>query len=152
MRLLCDEMLGRLARWLRAAGHDTRLATPGQDDRAVLWTAIAEDRLLLSRDRGFAERKAATGRLLLLESSAVPEQARELRRRLGLDWLAAPFTRCVVDNAHLRPASSAERARLPGGARRIGGPYFACPACGRLYWAGDHHARMRARLEDWAGS
>ena len=118
----------------------------------MLETAIAEDRILLTRDRGFAERKAAAGRLLTLESGTLPEQAREVRRRLGLNWLEAPFSRCVVDNARIRPASAAELKALPEGARRIGGPYFTCPACGRLYWAGDHHARMRARLEDWAQS
>ena len=35
MRLLCDEMLARLGRWLRAAGYDTEIATGGASDRAL---------------------------------------------------------------------------------------------------------------------
>lgn len=34
MNWFCDEMLGRLARLLRAAGHDTALAPAGTADRA----------------------------------------------------------------------------------------------------------------------
>ena len=36
MKLLCDEMLKGLARWLRAAGHDTELAEDGTSDRALI--------------------------------------------------------------------------------------------------------------------
>ena len=39
MRLLCDEMLAGLSRWLRAAGHDSLLVNAGANDAAVLATA-----------------------------------------------------------------------------------------------------------------
>ncbi|RFA27009.1 hypothetical protein CAI21_15770 [Alkalilimnicola ehrlichii] len=39
-RLLCDEMLLRLARWLRAAGYDTALAVSGMQDRAVFGKSL----------------------------------------------------------------------------------------------------------------
>lgn len=35
-RLLCDEMLIRLGRWLRAAGYDTAIATARGADRALV--------------------------------------------------------------------------------------------------------------------
>ena len=40
MRLLCDEMLRGLGRWLRAAGHDVVIAS-GEPDRALLDRAAA---------------------------------------------------------------------------------------------------------------
>lgn len=150
MKVLCDAMLGRLARWLRAAGHDTRLAGEAEVDRDILETAIDEGRILLTRDVGFAERKAAKGRLLVLQSEGVEDQARELKRRLAVDWLHAPFSRCVMDNAVLRPARAEEIATLPQDVRDLAGTVTACPICGRLYWAGDHHRHMRDRLETWA--
>jgi uncharacterized protein with PIN domain len=152
MRLLCDEMLGRLARWLRAAGHDAELVARGTDDRDVMAVAVADDRLLLTRDRGFLERKAATGRVIVLESDTLPGQARELRQRIGVDWLHAPFTRCVVDNTPLHAANAGQRAAAPHPVGKSGTPVTACPTCRRIYWVGDHHRRMRARLERWATS
>src|SRR5689334_350075 len=36
LRLMCDEMLLRLGRWLRAAGYDTAFAAGGADDAALI--------------------------------------------------------------------------------------------------------------------
>jgi uncharacterized protein with PIN domain len=146
MRLLCDEMLAGLARWLRAAGHDTALAAPCTADDALATQARHEQRLLLTRDRRLAE---APGALLLPER--LDAQAAALAQ-IGLDWLAAPFTRCLVDNMKLRPADDAEFRQLPRDTGRRPGPFQACPACGRLYWPGSHVRRMAARLEQWAAT
>ncbi|MBI2903001.1 MAG: hypothetical protein HYY12_05370 [Candidatus Methylomirabilis oxyfera] len=48
MRLVADAMLGRLAKWLRVLGYDT-LYWRG-DDAGLLRLAVAEDRLVLTRD------------------------------------------------------------------------------------------------------
>ncbi|WP_031555135.1 Mut7-C RNAse domain-containing protein [Parvularcula oceani] len=144
MRLFCDEMLVGLARWLRAAGDDTALAEPGTQDADILALAEAEDRLLVTRDRRLAGR---AGRAVLLTEDRVEDQARDLGERTGLDWRAAPFTRCVVDNAPLRPATREERDAVPPQARGLPGPFRACPDCGRLYWPGSHVRRMSERLE-----
>ena len=150
MRLLCDEMLARIGRWLRAAGYDTALAEAGMGDRALLDAAIAERRLLLTRDRALAGRVGAAGHVFVLEADGIEATARELRDRLGADWLCAPFTRCVVDNTVLEPCAAAQQQAMPQDARERGDPCTSCPTCGRVYWPGGHHARMRARLESWA--
>lgn len=146
---LCDEMLVRLGRWLRGAGYDTRLAEPGNSDRALLAIATAEDRLVLTSDRAMAQHSAAAGRLVVLTGTGVAEQATELARRCAVDWLHRPFTRCLVDNEELRPASDRQIQTAPPGARACGGPYLACPACGRLYWPGSHYRRMLRQLAAW---
>lgn len=148
---LCDAMLGRLARWLRAAGHDTLLAEGTETDRDLLARARAERRILLTRDRRFTQRQGAAGHVVLIEGGKIADQARDLKRRLGLDWLRAPFSRCMMDNARLRPATAAETAGRPDwvGAEGGGTRVLACPACGRSYWAGSHRRRMRQRLEAW---
>jgi len=149
MRLLCDEMLSRLGRWLRAAGYDTAIADSGADDRRLLALAIGEDRIVLTRDRGLAARAGAAGRVVVLESDGVEAQAREISRRLAVDWLHRPFSRCVVDNTVLRSARAGEERAAPPSARALGGRLFICSACSRLYWEGSHHRRMRERLESW---
>ena len=143
-------MLARLGRWLRAAGYDAGIAEPGTGDRALLDAAIAEGRILLTRDRAIAGRVGAAGHVVVLQGDGMDATARELRDRLGIDWLREPFSRCVVDNSLLRPCSETERLLMPSDARSRGNPCTACPTCGRVYWAGGHHARMRARLASWA--
>ena len=146
--LLCDEMLQGMARWLRAAGYDTALAEPGTPDEAVLALREADRRLLLTCDRRLA---AAAGPrdALVLRGNASDDWAAELTRRLGVEWLAAPFTRCLLDNRPLRPARAEERLRLPERLRSAGSPATACDACGRIYWPGGHVRRMTERLARW---
>jgi hypothetical protein len=143
-------MLAGLARWLRAAGHDTALARSDESDAEILARCRAEERVLITRSRRLAQGFGAGVACCVLEDDDVEAQALALAQRLGLDWMADPLTRCVVDNAPLRPASEAERARAPDTARALPGPFNACPACGRLYWPGSHVRRMTARLQRWA--
>lgn len=152
-RFLCDEMLARLGRWLRAAGYDTVIAVTGQSDAELVECAVAEDRRLLTCDTAMAARRAAAGRLLLLSGQNLDQWAGQLTRACGVDWLAAPFTRCLVDNAVLRLHPLGAAAAPPSARARLeplaAGPVLECPACGRTYWPGSHPRRIRARLERW---
>lgn len=151
VRLLCDEMLAGLARWLRAAGYDAIVAETGADDRWLLETAIAQNRILLTRDRAMTQQAAAAGRVEVLETEGIGNQARELRDRLAIDWLLAPFSRCLIDNVPVRPCDDSEEALMPSDARLRGSACTVCPVCARIYWLGGHHRRMMARLARWAG-
>lgn len=151
-KFLCDEMLWGLGRWLRAAGYDTATAARGLADGELLRRAGAEGRVLLTLDRALEARAGAQAVAITLGSEGLDAGARELRARLGIDWLRAPFTRCLVDNAALVPASNDARRDLPPKARTLGGAINGCPDCGRLYWPGSHVRRMLARLEAWQES
>lgn len=144
MRFLCDEMLVRLARLLRAAGYDAYLASGGRSDAELLAIAEAENRLLLTRDRRLAAR--AHPRSVLIAGRGPLEEAESLTARVPVDWRLAPFTRCVVDNTQLADATAAEVGRMPAEVRQRPGPFRACPTCGRLYWPGSHVRRIDERL------
>lgn len=148
-RLVCDEMLGALARWLRAAGYDTLLASAGEKDDDIVARARREERILLTRDRRLAGRDGAAARIHWLHAQDLDGQARELKTTLNLDWTFAPFTRCMIDNAPLVELEPSRLPDLPISARRLPGPFRACPACGRRYWPGSHAKRISGRLEAW---
>lgn len=145
MRFLCDEMLLRLARLLRAAGYDTYLAEGGQCDAELLEIARAENRVLVTRDKRLAA--AAHPRAALVEGRGAYAEAESLAVAVPIDWRLAPFSRCTVDNAPLRQADAADLARIPDQARDRPGPFRACPSCGRVYWPGSHVRRLSERLE-----
>lgn len=143
LRFLCDRMLIRLCRWLRAAGYDASAAGERASDRLLLTTATAEQRYLLTRDRKLLEHRAAAGRVIRLDAVHPGGQAVELAHRLPLDWLHSPFSRCLLCNVPLQLDSGHE---APLGSR---GPLRHCPSCARLYWEGGHVRRMRAQLTAW---
>ena len=149
-KFLCDRMLARLCRRLRAAGYDTEFARPNEHDGALLARAIRENRLLLTCDRKMFERRYAVGNVIVLPSNGLDETARALMQEREIDWLLEPFSRCLMDNARLRAARSDELDRMPQRARTIGSPDVrVCPRCDRLYWPGSHYRRMRAQLGQW---
>lgn len=149
LKLFCDAMLASLARWLRAAGYDTGLAPASAMDRAILDACRAQSRTLLTRDRHLAAHAGKGIDVVLLTADGLDAQAAELAAALAIDWLRAPFTRCLLDNTPLHDATPEERARVPPPARDLPGPFRACPACGRIYWPGSHVRRMQARLRQW---
>lgn len=148
-RFVCDVMLARLARYLRAAGYDTLLAEGHERDAQIVSRAVEQDRWLLTLDRRIIEHKAGQGRVLLLVHGTVEQQARWLAAQLGLDWLAKPFSRCLVDNELLIHAPSDQLVQVPDFIRSTETAFMTCPDCGRVYWSGSHHRRMQATLESW---
>lgn len=139
-RLVADEMLGKLARELRALGYDT-LYLKHVDDDEVLDLALAEDRLLLTRDRELAERAEDLG--VLIRSREPVEQLEHVLADLGLAPSAEAFlSRCLECNGLLEEAPDA--ADLPDGVEDQ--TTWRCPGCQKVYWWGTHAEDMYERL------
>ncbi|MCI4334956.1 MAG: Mut7-C RNAse domain-containing protein [Thermoplasmata archaeon] len=139
---LADEMLGRLARYLRILGCDTEYVR-GSTDGQILEQLKGSSRILLTRDRDLFRRAA---RSTLIRSVEVSEQLREL-------WAAYPelarrpsFDRCTLCNGMLSTRNSAEPAAPPIPAQ----DKFRCMQCGQEYWRGTHTARLESDLARWA--
>lgn len=148
-RLLCDEMLKGLARWLRAAGYDTEMCEPGTSDRLLIHKARDESRLLVTRDRKLLEHKEATDIIVLLQANELEECVREISKRLTIHWLLNPFSRCLVCNQVLEPATPEQLLTIPDESLQYNDPILYCNRCDKVYWQGSHVKRMRRRLEQW---
>lgn len=149
MKFLCDEMFQRLGSWLRAAGYDTFIEQDGRADYELLQQALKEDRLLITRDKKLLEHRRAPGTVVLIECDGLEDCAQDLSRKLPLDWLHQPFTRCMVCNTLLRVASDEQTSTLPEKIQsQIDVPVY-CSVCNKVYWDGGHVERMRERLEKW---
>lgn len=146
-RFLVDGMLGRLARWMRLLGLDT--AWPGQAaDPALVARAVAEDRVLLTRDRRLALRRALRGRVVVIRSEHWREQLAQLLTELPLAAEIRPLCRCSVCNTPLVQARLEELVAPPPPYVVLTQPAFdRCPDCGRVYWPGTHRARIAAELD-----
>jgi uncharacterized protein with PIN domain len=148
-RWWADEMLGRLARYLRMVGLDTAYRS-GLSDEEVERRARTEGRLLLTRDRALA--RHSTGSILLTQVS-IRDQWRELAARFPALPIEPRFERCTLCNGRLAPATDARPAvtrdppppTLPE-ARRV----YCCLECGHPYWDGSHMTSLRRRLAAWS--
>lgn len=149
-RFLCDEMLQRAGRWLRAAGYDVMIAASGEPDAALMQQARYQQRLLLTRDKGMAEYHDADEYVVLLQGNELHELLREITERLTIDWHYRPFSRCLECNTLLVTAPAEVYSRVPKGALREGETLLYCPHCDKPYWEGSHVKRMRRALERFA--
>lgn len=151
-KLYCDEMLKGLGRWLRAAGYDTRIAADGAPDRDLLAAARREGRRLLTRDAALLAHRGAADAVVLLHCNRIDECALEAARRLPIDWLYRPFSRCLLCNTALVPPPAGQWERIPPRARQrvqSRADVSYCPSCDKVYWSGTHSRRMRAILARW---
>lgn len=142
MRLLCDHMLGTLAKWLRFMGYDTTYPGP-LDDTELLALARREGRVLLTRDKELAGRSPHA---LRVRSDDLEEQIREVASALGLRLLD-PLSRCSLCNTVLVEARPDEVGDIvPEGVRARHTSFWRCPTCRKVYWQGSHWDKMVERL------
>ncbi|MFF2652066.1 Mut7-C RNAse domain-containing protein [Streptomyces sp. NPDC058045] len=140
IRFLLDVHLGTLARRLRLLGVDTAYDSADPGDAALAARSAAEERALLSRDRGLLHRRELWAGAYVY-SDRPDEQLRDVLGRFRP--ALRPWTRCTACNGRLAPASKEEVAgQLEGGTRRSYDLFARCTDCGRVYWRGAHHDQL----------
>jgi len=151
-RFIVDHNVGKLARWLRIMGYDTLFFNGGSDSRMIA-TALAEGRVLLTRDTQIMKRGVVTRGLLkaiLIESDISELQMRQVIEMLNLDCHFRPFTLCLECNQPLEARSKEQVKELvPPYVFQTQSQYMACPACRRIYWRGTHWRAMTEKLEQF---
>jgi uncharacterized protein len=147
-RFLADCNVGRLARWLRVLGYDAAYE-PLLPDARVVARALAEDRVLLTRDADMMRRRVIAGgmvKAILLRHDNVQAQVRQVLDELDLNPQLA-LSRCLDCNAELQPREKiAVQDRVPPYVRTTQQRFSECPDCGRVFWPGTHWQRMKERI------
>lgn len=150
LHFLCDAHLGATARLLRMAGFDTAYDN-NYADAAIEALALAEDWIVLSRDRELLKRRGIR-RGAFIRAREPQAQVREIAARFLLADVAHPFSRCLVCNAPLRLLSAEEAAAsVPPRVRERQRLFSTCDVCRRVYWPGSHWARMNTVLAGMLG-
>jgi uncharacterized protein len=149
MKFLCDQMLVRMGRWLRAAGYDTVIVENAEDDKNILKQAIEEHRLLITRDKDLRDLDPQGKNVIWLEGNSTQACVQELSKSVSIDWLHKPFSRCLQCNTPLEETSEADIDQVSEAIRKTHHRYWVCPQCGKFYWEGTHTKRMLKQLEQW---
>ncbi|MCX5831260.1 MAG: Mut7-C RNAse domain-containing protein [Deltaproteobacteria bacterium] len=151
LKFIIDHNVGKMAKWLRMAGFDAQLFT-GADDAAIIAAALAENRILLTRDRRIMKRRDIVGgriKAILIESDRFKAQVQQVISTLRLDKSRfRPFTICLECNQRLEERfKEAIKGRVPPYVYQTQEYFAECPACRRLYWQGTHWQAMSREIE-----
>lgn len=149
MKFLCDQMLARLGRWLRAAGYDTLIVERSLPDKQILEEAIKERRLLLTRDKHFQDFHDAPGVVIWLQANELEECVKEMGQKIDVNWLNNPFSRCLICNHELEMIDPSAFPQIPEDVRKRTQQFWYCKNCDKVFWEGSHTARMRQQLQAW---
>lgn len=138
---LLDVHLGALARRMRLLGIDTGYRNDAADAELVA-QAAAEQRVILTQDRGLLRRRALRAGAYV-RGSRTDEQLADVLERFRPPL--APWTRCPACNGQLEAVAKADvQHLLQPGTRRTYTSFSRCPGCGRVYWRGAHARRLEA--------
>jgi uncharacterized protein with PIN domain len=146
-RFAVDDMLGRLAKWLRVLGFDVlyeRLLNGEQINRLV-----QQDYIVITRTRKWC----SLPQVLCPDSNNPVEQFREVvaAARIFPDEIH-PLHRCIRCNQLLESVSRSEVFGLiPDFVFETQTAFHRCIDCGRIYWPGSHSKRMMAHIRSELG-
>ena len=144
MKLLCDHMLGTLAKWLRFLGFDTAYVG-SMSDEELKRIATLEDRVILTRDKDLSRTKGV--RAVLIGSDDLDLQLISAIRSLGLE-IEEPLSRCSTCNALVEEVGREEaEGNVPKNVLSDRDVVFRCTDCGKYYWQGSHWQEILDRIE-----
>tara|TARA_B100000315_G_C14395262_1_gene503917 strand:+ start:332 stop:778 length:447 start_codon:yes stop_codon:yes gene_type:complete len=131
-------------------GYDTVFFS-GSDDSAVVATARAQGRVILTRDTQIVKRRLITsGRLraILIVSDEPERQIKQVRDALNLELKFRPFSLCLECNQPLVERSKEQvKDWVPPHVFKTQDHYMGCAFCHRVYWQGTHWRAMTGKLE-----
>ena len=137
VRFICDQNLGKLAKWLRILGFDAEYMSHW--DNEAMMQAMKNGRIMLTRKSTLSPNKE----VVFITHDLVREQLKELFTTLDLRKDIEPFTRCSLCNTPLVNALREEvKGRIPEYVYATQGVFARCPSCGRVYWEGTHISRI----------
>ena len=149
-KFIVDNNVGKLVKWLRLMGYDTHFFN-GTSDSHLVATALAEGRVILTRDTQIMKRRVVTSgqlRAVLILSDEPRLQIHQVIETLDLDHQLRPFTICLECNQVLVERNKDKvKDLVPPYVFQTQSQYMECPACHRIYWRGTHWQAMTKTLK-----
>ena len=146
-RFILDTHLGKLAKYLRMLGFDTKYRNDYADDD-IIEIASREECIILTRDKLLLKSKQVTHGYYVRATNK-HEQLREVVRKFDLYSQFRSFTRCMTCNSELVPINKEEIVHLvqPDTLNSYN-EFFFCASCNKVYWKGSHFIRMESYIRD----
>ena len=149
-KFIVTKELGKLARWLRILGFDTVYYTSDNMGSLII-EALRGDRVIVTRRR--AKIDELDKRTVVITSSELKEQLRELRTKLNLHFDESKmFSRCVLCNSILfKTDKDSVKNEVPEYVFNTHNIFMKCNCCKKIYWEGTHWGNIKNVLSSLGG-
>jgi uncharacterized protein with PIN domain len=135
---------------LRLLGFDTSYFT-GVTDTELVDIALAENRIILTRDTHILERRLVVNgkvKTILIHSDNSDFQIQQVSKDLFLYGNFKPFSLCLECNHPLERRLKEEvKEKVPPYVWQTRSEFMQCTSCLRIYWKGTHWEAMIKRLK-----
>jgi len=147
-RFVLDVHLAGLARKMRWLGLDCWYQD-GAPDPLIIEKALAEQRTILTRDRGLLQQPAVTHGYYVRTLSC-EAQLQEVLTRFSLHAWLNPFSRCIRCNGMIESVKRSDvKQKVKPQIYQMFDRFFRCDSCRQIYWQGSHYERMVESLKGW---
>lgn len=146
MKFLADEMLGKLARWLRMIGVDVYYQNQIKDEK-LIQIARNENRIILTRDTRLIKNLEPV-EYLFIHDDYLDEQFSEcLKRFPGIKNEERPLSRCVECNTPLKEIDKESvKGRVWPFVYQTQDNFTECEKCKKIYWRATHVNKILDRI------
>ena len=147
MKFILDNMFGKLAKFLRAAGYDTVYIKHNEREKLIP-LAVSEQRILITKD---SKIKNPDIKIHFLVENDLNEQIKNVVKNFELDYKNA-FTLCVECNKPLaKVPKESIKAKVPERVFSTMDEFYSCENCGRVFWPGTHYDKIMKKLKEFIG-
>jgi len=148
MKILCDQMLGTLAKWLRILGFDTFYANAEMSDEDLLGIAKGENRAIFTRDKELIIRgKKKNLNVILIETTDLDLQLKQVLKHVNIDE-SAVLSRCTICNTVLDTVEKNKiQGKVPSKVFENNEKFWFCSKCNKFYWIGSHHDKIINKID-----
>jgi len=148
MKILCDQMLGTLAKWLRLLGFDTYYASMSMKDEDLMAIAQRENRYFITRDKVLVQRARRRDiPVVHIQTTNLDEQLHSVLSTNPLDETLF-LSRCSVCNTLLDTISKKDvKNKVPEKVYKHQEIFWVCPSCQKIYWKGSHFDNIVKKID-----
>ncbi len=145
-KFICDVHLGTLSKYLRFFGFDT-LYRNDYSDSEIVQVAVAEKRIILTKDRGILKMRIVEHGYLVREINPL-KQLEEVLKVYGLMGKEKLFSRCSECNGAVVSVEKKDVwENLQPKTREYFHEFYRCQKCGKIYWKGSHYDSLEKKIK-----
>ncbi len=149
MSVLCDQMLGTLAKWLRIMGVNTLYADRNISDEDLIEIAKNDNRILITRDKELIwNARRNNMEVIFIKSTDLDQQIKTVLKKLDIkksDFLS----RCLICNKKVEKIDKKDvKDLVPKRVSENNDEFWICRNCDKIYWKGSHFKNMIERFKE----
>jgi len=149
MKLLCDQMLGTLAKWLRIYGFDTYYGNSKSDDSELIKISKNEDRVLITRDKKLIiDAKRENIKTIEIKTTDINKQIKAVIDKIKPEEDKI-LSRCILCNSKVEEIKKEEiKEKVPDRVYKNNDKFWFCKKCDKIYWKGTHYEKMFEKINN----